>query len=165
MASITHVVGVDPGIHDTGVVTMGIDRPKRVIAVESIVLSGIDDDAITDLAMIIPARSTVFIEKYVPRQHYGTDEQMVKAEAALRAKLPRATFIRNTGVKQIVSPMLMNKLQMWRWPHTHHQDLRAAARILLYGMMKDEKLNRILSDFVRDEFAGRPWTVTREDLP
>ena len=34
---------------------------------------------------------------------------------------------------------------------------QAAARILVYGMLKDPALNRVLFDFVQDHLDGNPW--------
>ena len=44
-------------------------------------------------------------------------------------------------------------------PPTHHQDLRSAARIALLGMLRDEQMNRLLADVVRDHLAGETWTI------
>lgn len=157
-----HVAGVDPGIVHTGCVSMWMDNALRQVGVEYLRVDGIDVDRVKDW---IPSRSTVFIEKYVPHLKYGTDEVMVQGEQKLKDAFPDATLIRPTGSRQVVQPRLLSKLNLWQFPTSHHQDLRSAARIMLYGMMKDDDLNRWLADFIRDELNGKMWSVVRREQP
>jgi hypothetical protein len=77
--------------------------------------------------------------------------------------MPKATVVLNTGVKKIVKRPLMELLGVWSFATgTHHQDLRSAARIALYGMLKHEPLNRLLSDVVRDHLRGEDWDVRHQ---
>ncbi len=163
MSTMTHVVGVDPGLVHTGVVALAFDEESRMIWVSSTAIPGPDANAVrlwVNALGTLDARPRVFIEQYIPRQRLNTDRRMVEAEANFRASLPKATFVRNTGVKKIVTSDLMQMLNVWLFnTPTHHQDLRSAARIMLYGMMKDNGLNRLLSDVVRDAVNGDPWDV------
>ena len=53
-------------------------------------------------------------------------------------------------------------LKVWTFSTpTNHDDLRAAARIGLYGMAKDVHLNKILAYVVRSLLDGDPWLVDR----
>jgi hypothetical protein len=75
-------------------------------------------------------------------------------------KLRNAELVRNTGVKQVVPQELMQLLKVWTFSTaTNHDDLRAAARIGLYGMAKVPALNHILADVVRALLDGDPWIV------
>ncbi len=162
MTTMTHVVGIDPGLVHTGVVSLLFRPESRSITRGFYVVDGPDTGEVKGwVDMVHPGvPKSVFIEKYVPRQRLNTDERMVKAEAAFRLALPNAVLVRNTGAKKIVSPQVMDMLNIWSFGvSTHHQDLRSAARILLYGMMKDQRLNELLADTVRDWLDGRPWTV------
>ena len=164
MLSIAHVIGIDPGLVHTGVVSLLFDMTNRTVTIQSHVLQG--PDAIGTAAWIRDTHSPdqkpyVFGEKYVPRQHLNSDERMVKAEAEFLMKVPRVKWLRNSGVRSIVTQELMESLKVWRFSTTtHHQDLRAAARIALYGMCKVKELNRVLAEYTRDLLDGDPWVVT-----
>lgn len=161
---IAHVIGVDPGLVHTGVVSMAFIPADKKIVVRHLVVTGPDPEAVKEwIAVTHPnLKPFIFVERYVPRQRLSTDERMVKAEAAFMAGLAGAKWIRNTGVKQVVSPELMNMLGVWTFPAvTHHQDLRSAARIGLYGMMKNPHLNPVLAGAIRDYLDGVEWV--RED--
>ena len=164
MPSITQVIGIDPGLVHTGVVSLLFDSDNRVVTVQPHVVDG--PDAVATAAWI---RSThlahekpyIFGEKYVPRQHLNSDERMVKAEAQFLMTVPRVKWLRNHGVRTIVTQELMESLDVWRFSSvTHHQDLRAAARIALYGMCKVTVLNHVLADYTRDLLDGNPWVVS-----
>lgn len=162
MATMTHVVGVDPGLVHTGVVSLLFRPDDKSITRCFFVVDGPDADAVQFWVGATHrfVQPTVFIEKYVPRQRLGTDERMVKAEAAFKQALPKAVLVRNTGAKQIVSQQVMQMLNVWSFGvTTHHQDLRSAARIMLYGMMKDPQLNELLADVIRDWLDGCSWKI------
>ena len=162
MLSMTHVVGIDPGLVHTGVVSMVFIPADKELVVRHLVVDGPDPEAVKEwVANTHPnLKPFIFVERYVPRQRLSTDERMVKAEAAFVAGMPDARWIRNTDVKRVVSPELMQLLRVWQFPTvTHHQDLRSAARIGLYGMMKFTELNKILADFVAAHLDGNPWKV------
>ena len=158
--SVTHVVGVDPGLVHTGVVRMIFDPNKKVVEVHHKAIAGADASAVHRMALALGDTPHIFIEKYQPRSNLNTDTEMVKAVQELKRVLPNATILLNTGVKKVVKKPLMELLEVWSFPTvTNHQDLRSAARIALLGMLKSEPMNRLLSDVVRDHLAGESWHV------
>lgn len=162
MLTLSHIVGVDPGLVHTGTVGMVFDPLSRTVTVDHHVTDGMDpDDVLAWLQSTYPGhRPKVFIEKYVPRLRLNSDERMVKGEAAFIKTLPNAMLIRNTGVKQMVPVDLMRELGVFQFPTaTHHQDLRSAARIGIYGMMRDDTGNTVLAEFIRDLLDGVGWVV------
>jgi hypothetical protein len=157
---VLHVAGVDPGLVHTGVVMFRFDTDNKEFAVDHYVAGGLDAAAVSDWLLKAPD-AAVFIEKYRPRAHYGTDEAMVKGEAAFKHALPKARLMDNTGIRKVVSPGLLRLLGAWTYDTpTHHQDLRSAARIAILGMLKDDSMNEVLADVIRDELDGRPWRQT-----
>ena len=76
-----------------------------------------------------------------------------------RSVLPKATVLDNMGVKKIVSTETLGIFGMNNFPTTHHRDLESAARILLYGMLKDDKLNEVVYSIVSDYVHHQPWSV------
>lgn len=158
--TVTHVVGIDPGLVHTGVVSMVFMPEHRAVAIaDEAVLGGDAEYVKLWIDQLGHPRAHIFIEAYRPRAHFGTDKDMVKAVNDIRAAT-RGTVLDNTGVKKIIRPQLMELLHVWKFStRTHHQDLRSAARIALLGMMRDEELNRLLADVVRDHIDGNPWTI------
>lgn len=169
MQHLTHVVGVDPGIVDTGVVRMVFDPIDRLIMLEHKVFTGVNGApapaAKVDgwiwgwLDSSHAARPVTFVEGYRPRSHLATDAKMMAAVQEYRS-LAHSTVLPNMGVKKVVRRPLMELLGVWKFSTvTHHQDLRSAARIALLGMMKDGQMNHLLADVVRDHLNGETWEV------
>lgn len=158
----THVVGIDPGLVHTGCVRL-VFRPQiKTVLVEHLAIET-GNHAATARAWSWRADQDVphtFIEKYQPRAIFGTDARMVALVNDLRARMPSAKVVLNTGSKKVVKQPLMELLHVWRFSTvTHHQDLRSAARIALLGMLKDRDLNKVLADVVLDHLNGRSWDV------
>lgn len=153
------IIGIDPGLVHTGVVAIELDDLRRSWHVEPHVVAGLDVDEVKDIVTSYDAKDYVFIEAYRPRSHYGTDARMGKGVADMKAAIKGSTALDNTGVKQVVGQPLMEMLGVWKFSQTtHHQDLRSAARIGLYGALKVPYLNQILTEFVTDQLDGRAWT-------
>lgn len=157
------VVGIDPGLVDTGVVQYLINSATKQIDLAPLVITRqpaieIARQVLTLSPMKNPNRF-VFVEAYRPRQHFNTDARMmglvkdVAYECGGRA-------IPNTGVKKVVKPALLGIMQSQKFAlTTNHDDLVSAARIALLGMMKNPDLNELLSDIVRDYIDGSEWDV------
>lgn len=161
--SVTHVVGIDPGLVHTGVVEMVFSTEHKSVHVEHRAITGKDQaqqakDFITRPGSM--RNPHIFIEKYQPRSHLNTDAEMGKLLVELKQALPKSQVLLNTGVKKVVRKHLMELLDVWNFSTpTHHQDLRSAARIALLGMLKDEQMNRLIADVVLAKLKGRPWDV------
>ena len=153
------IMGVDPGIIHTGVVGLMMDPVKKEFTSWHETVVGCDPvdvgEALERQTYGVPDH--VFIEKYNPRSHFVHDAEMVAAVNTLKQKLPNAAVINNMGSKKVVRRPLLEQLDLWDFPTTHHQDLEAAARILVFGMLKNDELNEMLADFVRDLYAATPW--------
>lgn len=149
--AILHVIGIDPGLVHTGVVEISLDTESLKLETNHVLINGPDAGAVAEWVYRRP-EPAVFIEKYRPRSHYGTDERMVKAEAAFKQAMPKAVLLDNTGVLKVVSQDLLESIGLWRFATpSHHQDLRSAARVALLGMLRDPEMNRQLARFVEAE--------------
>ena len=157
-----HAAGVDPGLVHTGVVGVEFDPLRKKVRVDHEVILGPDVDAVKQAIEAKHPRDTpVFIEGYRPRSAFDTDAKMVVAVSEMK-KATGGMVIANTGVKKVIRRRLMQELGMWKFATaSNHQDLRSAAYILLYGMVKDPQLNEVLAEFVRDHLAGEPWSVVQ----
>jgi hypothetical protein len=157
---IAHVVGVDPGLVHTGLVELLMDTWKKECLARYEVVDGLDPHAVVAW---VPAQATCFVEKYIPRQRMSSDSRMLEMDRDLSRMLLAPVMLGNTGAHRIVTQQLMEMLGLWKWPlRTHHQDLRAAARIALLGMMKSPELNPVLSVMVEDGLDKVPWTTRME---
>ena len=153
------ITGIDPGLVHTGVVRIELLRDLRMIYVSSYAFPGLDPVPIrTWLDQFREYQGPVYVEAYRPRSHFDTDARMQKGVQDI-AKLLGGKIVNNTGVKKIITPDLMNVFGLSNFRATHHQDLEAAARIALYGAVKDKELNPRLSQVVADHLANKPWHV------
>ena len=154
------IIGIDPGIVDTGVVRFTFYQGLQRLTVSSAVLPTFDlatSPATIDrwirgeLLNVGHPKAHIFIEKYVPRPGMAPNVRMTDMQRALVTALPAAKLVSNTGIKQVITQEMMELLHVWRFGiATHHQDLRSAARIGLYGAAKDEDLNVYMADVIRD---------------
>lgn len=159
---VTHGVGIDPGMVHTGCVRAVFKPELRRLLVEHHVVLGNNAPAVNawiDKSPGTHGQPYIFIEDYNPRSAFSQDRDMVVAVRELR-QMTGGKVLSNTGVKQVIRRPLMEVLGLWRFSTpTHHQDLRSAARILVYGMLKDDELNAVVTQVLMAHLEGNPWTV------
>lgn len=160
--SLVEVIGVDPGLVHTGVVGLAFGTRSRTLLITHTVIDGPDAAAVAKwIGQPRPKKPTVYVEAYRPRQNLNSDQRMTRVEHELRAALQGAKFLPNMGIKRVITHELMDLLGLWDYPtSTHHQDLRAAARIALLGMVKEAATNQIVADMVGDSLDYKPWSVS-----
>lgn len=161
MTEYIHIVGVDPGLVHTGAVRFQFFPTERRVEIDHAVFSGTRTAPVRDWVLdgAYRIRPRVYVEGYRPRSHLATDQKMVTAVSEI-GKATGGKVLLNQGVKKVITPELMKLLNVWLFSTpTHHQDLRAAARIALFGMVKDERLNQVLADLVRDHLNSNDWQV------
>ena len=155
----TSVIGIDPGLVHTAGVRIALFQEEQAWEVDTCVVDGVDLPALEEIAGWAKYYGDpVVIEAYRPRSHYQNDARMGKAVNDLKRLIPGSRSLENTGVKKVVKPAFMRALDVWTFSTTtHHQDLRSAARIGLFGLLKDDATNEALADFVRDHLEGNRW--------
>ncbi len=156
----TRVIGIDPGLVHTGCVELLFQPEHKHLTVRAEPIAGPDTDAVLSFIHAGSGpRAHIFIEDYNPRSNFNTDKRMMAAVSEM-VKSTGGKRINNTGVKKVVRREVMNLLHLWSFSQvTHHMDLRSAGYILVYGMLKDELLNRVLFDLLVDHINGNTWTV------
>jgi len=161
---IAHIIGVDPGLVNTGVVSMMFGPTIRHLTIEHTVINGPDAVATVDWIQSLPTvHPLIYVEQYRPRQNLSSDPRMTQVQHELQSLLSRARFLPNMGIKRVITRDLMEVLEVWKFPtSTHHQDLRSAARIALLGMAKHSEYNQVLADMVRAHLDGDPWTISHD---
>jgi hypothetical protein len=155
------VVGIDPGIVDTGIVSLAFWPEEQRIEREFIVLTQATPQRVEhELRYMKWAPDHIFIEAYRPRSHFVQDKNMMLLVQGIKQETGGKTLL-NTGIKSVVRRGLLELLNIWSFGvPTHHDDLRSAARILVLGMLKNPELNLILADRVRDELNSTGWGMT-----
>lgn len=162
------VTGVDPGLVHTGIVQFRILPELRQWSILHCAVAGVLDavgkphvDVDSTVQWCQANRAdAVFVESYRPRSHLQNDARMGQAVTELRHRIKNAVALDNMGVKQVVKPDLMKALEVWQFStKTHHQDLRSAARIGLYGLLKNEEWNPILAQLIQDHIDGKAWSL------
>ena len=175
------IIGIDPGIVHTGIVAYAIcthgnvriTMIYRVIDTEDaakderhrIISDGVSQ-FLEDMLPILVSRDyavqetpmLIFIEDYRSRASSNKpDAQMREIVSALRRLLPLANVVDNTGSKKVARPELMRSLGLNTFRATHHQDLQAASRIMIYGALKQEHLNALLAELLdRVLYTSKP---------
>ena len=158
------IVGVDPGLVDTGIVAITFYSKACQWAVNTGVIrrqspsDKIDLDAIENAARNLAMRtekSKIFVEEYRPRLKLQTDKEMLEMQSLLRKRLDYAVFLPNMGIKQLITSDFMKMLHVWNFPQspTHHQDLRSAARIALLGAIKDDEAAEYVNQYAWDQLV------------
>lgn len=166
MAIIT-VIGIDPGLIDTGLVSLTFNNFLREITAHYAVTSRAKAPEIVENVRSLRAAHWsleyhIFIEGYRPRSNFNTDVKMLELITQLKAEMPAAKVINNTGIKKVVKPKLLEFLRIDSFPlTTNHGDLVSAGRILVLGMLKDPELNKLLTSVFTDLYQGHPWTVIK----
>ena len=149
------VVGIDPGIVNTGIVVYFIHPQKRYIVIKHTAIEGCKVEDILDfLALHLDMSSArpwtyVFVEAYRPRSHFDTDARMGAAVNEIKKMGQDVYALDNSGVKNVVSRALLELMHSWSFTiKSNHQDVRSAARIAILGMLKNNHLNQLLADIV-----------------
>ena len=143
---------------------MCFDDTNRMISVSPSVFDGVDFNMLDSVAESVmrEAPDRVFIEGYRSRSNFAHDAKMITAVQTLKRLIPGSTVLDNMGVKKIITPDLMKVLGVWTFTlQTNHQDLRSAARIALFGMVKEDEYNTLLAKIITDHINGNPWIVIK----
>lgn len=159
----THLLGIDPGLVHTGLVSMIFYPSLRRILIRELACNGLaPEQVVTAVGALAKttARPMIFIEGYRPRSNLNSDKRMTVGVSELHKALPGSRVLQNMGVKKVIKQPLMELLGVWNFSTlTHHQDLRSAARIALLGGVKDDDVNALLFKVVEDHLAGKTWSI------
>lgn len=71
------------------------------------------------------------------------DNTVLETIAEIQRLIPGAEPFRNGGYKSDVPDELLKALRLWKFGKSHHQDVRAAARLAIFYAMRND-----LEDFV-----------------
>lgn len=81
----------------------------------------------------------VVVEKYEARDNdKSKDNSVLETIALLQTIYPNAILQRNAGYKSDVPNHLLKVLGLYKFPKSHHQDVRAAARLGIFWAMTND---------------------------
>lgn len=84
-------------------------------------------------------RDVVVIEKYEARDNdIAKDNSVLETIALFQVLFPDVILQRNTGYQSDIPNALLKKLGLWKFDKSHHQDVRAAARLGLFWAMRND---------------------------
>lgn len=86
----------------------------------------------------------VVVEQFEARDNdKSKDNSVLETIDFIKTCYPDLILQRNAGYKSDVPDSLLKKLGLWKFEKSHHQDVRAAARLALFYAMRND-----LEDFV-----------------
>lgn len=81
----------------------------------------------------------VVIEKFEARDNdRSKDNTVLQTIDSIQLHYPDAVLQRNAGYQSDIPNDLLKKLGLWKFEKSHHQDVRAAARLGLFWAMRND---------------------------
>lgn len=95
----------------------------------------------------------VVIEKYEARDNdLAKDNSVLETIALFQILFPDAILQRNAGYQSDIPNPLLKKIGLWKFDKSHHQDVRAAARLGLFWAMRND-IEEVVQD-IGNEVSG-----------
>lgn len=91
----------------------------------------------------------VIAEKFEVRERNGTrDNSVLETLAFIQTYYKDLILQRNTGYQSDIPNQLLKALDLWKFNKSHHQDVRAAARLALFWAMRND-IEEVIQDIGR----------------
>lgn len=88
----------------------------------------------------------VVIEKFEARDNdKSKDNSVLQTVAYIQLHFPEAILQRNAGYQTDIPNELLKRLGLWKFEKSHHQDVRAAARLGLFWAMRND-IKEVIDD-------------------
>ena len=88
----------------------------------------------------------VVIEKFEARDNdRSKDNTVLQTIDSIQMHYPDAILQRNAGYQSDIPNDLLKKLGLWKFDKSHHQDVRAAARLGLFWAMRND-IQEVIDD-------------------
>lgn len=86
----------------------------------------------------------ILAEKFELRDG-SADNSVLETLAAIEAWAPDITLVRNAGYASDIPDELLKDLGLYKFEKSHHQDVRAAARLALFWAMRND-IQEVIDD-------------------
>lgn len=173
------LIGIDPGIVDTGVVALRLDSTNKTWTIQykvwhvvtyrdpsnqnAIRLNTHFQDGLRSFVEHEETLAPVFVgvEGYRQRgNNMRQDQDMLYMVQAIHKLVPGSQIIDNTGIKNVVTRDMLKLFGVARFNvATNHADLVSAARVALKLGISITPINEILYGFVVDNVEGTSWSL------
>ena len=81
----------------------------------------------------------VVVEKFEARDNDNAkDNTVLQTIDCIQEWFPKSILQRNAGYQSDIPNELLKKLGLWKFEKSHHQDVRAAARLALFWAMRND---------------------------
>lgn len=91
----------------------------------------------------------VVIEKFEARDNdRSKDNTVLQTIAVIQEWFPNSILQRNAGYQSDIPNELLKKLGLWKFEKSHHQDVRAAARLGLFYALRND-IKEVIDDIGR----------------
>lgn len=88
----------------------------------------------------------VVVEKFEARDNdKSKDNSVLETITYIQLCYPDAVLQRNAGYKSDIPDDLLKVLKLWKFQKSHHQDIRAAARLGLFWAMRND-IEEVVND-------------------
>lgn len=88
----------------------------------------------------------VIVEEYQVRDNdYSRDNSVAETVEAVQACFPNVELVRNAGYVTDIPDQLLRELGLWTFDKSHHQDVRAAARLALFWAQRKD-IEEVIQD-------------------
>ena len=88
----------------------------------------------------------VVIEKFEARDNDNAkDNTVLQTIDCIQEWFPKSILQRNAGYQSDIPNELLKKLGLWKFDKSHHQDVRAAARLGLFWAMRND-IQEVIED-------------------
>ena len=88
----------------------------------------------------------VVIEKFEARDNdHAKDNTVLQTIACIQEWIQQSDIQRNAGYQSDIPNELLKKLGLWKFEKSHHQDVRAAARLGLFWAMRND-IQEVIED-------------------
>lgn len=88
----------------------------------------------------------VVVEKFEARDNdRSKDNTVLQTIAFIQMHYPDAILQRNAGYQSDIPNALLKKLVLWKFDKSHHQDVRAAARLGLFYALRND-IQEVIED-------------------
>ncbi|HEL1960598.1 hypothetical protein [Streptococcus suis] len=86
------------------------------------------------------------VEEYQVRDNdYSRDNSVAETVEAVQACFPNVELVRNAGYVSDIPDQLLRELGLWTFDKSHHQDVRAAARLALFWAQRKD-IEEVIQD-------------------
>lgn len=171
------LIGIDPGIRDTGAVAIRLDSKAKTWSIHHQVwndVSKIEKNVVIidplfkrQVALFVKneedaAPTFVGIEGFRQRgRNQKQDKQMLYMVQKIKELLPGSQVVDNTGIKNVVTEDMLRLFKVNRFRvNTNHSDLKSASRVALKVAIGIPILNQMIYQFILDNVEGEPWVLT-----